>query len=53
MIEALSSKMNIPKPRKPIGSIHAGCDTLLSEDMQHAMALDEGLRIVNPFRVAS
>jgi predicted nucleic acid-binding protein len=27
----------------------AGCDTLLSEDMQHGMAL-EGLRIVNPFR---
>ncbi|MER8863899.1 PIN domain-containing protein [Mesorhizobium sp. M0751] len=34
-------------------AIHAGCDTLWSEDMQHALALDEGLRIVNPFRVAS
>ncbi|MER8424628.1 PIN domain-containing protein [Mesorhizobium sp. M0923] len=34
-------------------AIHAGCDTLLSEDMQHGMALDDGLRIVNPFRVAS
>jgi predicted nucleic acid-binding protein len=34
-------------------AIHAGCDTLWSEDMQHGMALDEGLRIVNPFRVAS
>ncbi|MER9575644.1 PIN domain-containing protein [Mesorhizobium sp. M0189] len=33
-------------------AIHAGCDTLLSEDMQHGMALDDGLRIVNPFRVA-
>jgi predicted nucleic acid-binding protein len=33
-------------------AIHAGCDTLWSEDMQHGMALDEGLRIVNPFRVA-
>ena len=31
-------------------AIHAGCDTLWSEDMQHGMALDEGLRIVNPFR---
>ena len=30
-------------------AIHAGCDTLWSEDMQHGMALDEGLRIVNPF----
>ncbi|MER9894883.1 PIN domain-containing protein [Mesorhizobium sp. M0119] len=34
-------------------AVHAGCDTLWSEDMQHAMALDEGLRIVTPFRVAS
>ena len=30
-------------------ALHAGCDTLLSEDLQHGMALDEGLRIVNPF----
>jgi len=29
----------------------AGCDTLFSEDMQHGMALDEGLRIVNPFQI--
>ena len=34
-------------------ALHAGCDTLWSEDMRHGMALDEGLRIVNPFRVAS
>jgi predicted nucleic acid-binding protein len=33
-------------------ALHAGCDTLRSEDMQHGMTLDEGLRIVNPFRVA-
>ena len=33
-------------------ALHAGCDTLWSEDMQHGMALDEGLRIVNPFREA-
>ena len=33
-------------------AIHAGCDTLWSEDMQHGMVLDEGLRIVNPFRAA-
>jgi predicted nucleic acid-binding protein len=31
-------------------AIHAGCDTLWSEDMQQGMALDEGLRIVNPFQ---
>jgi predicted nucleic acid-binding protein len=34
-------------------AIHAGCDTLWSEDMQHGMELDEGLRIVNPFRISS
>ncbi|MGO9006654.1 MAG: PIN domain-containing protein [Beijerinckiaceae bacterium] len=33
-------------------ALHAGCNTLWSEDMQHGMVLDEGLRIVNPFRVA-
>jgi predicted nucleic acid-binding protein len=33
-------------------ALHAGCDTLWSEDMQHGMVLDEGLRIVNPFRDA-
>jgi predicted nucleic acid-binding protein len=31
-------------------ALHAGCDTLWSEDLQPGMALDEGLRIVNPFR---
>ncbi len=31
-------------------ALHAGCDTLWSEDMQHGLALDEGLTIVNPFR---
>jgi predicted nucleic acid-binding protein len=33
-------------------ALHADCDTLWSEDMQHGMALGEGLRIVNPFRAA-
>lgn len=33
-------------------ALHAGCDTLWSEDMQPGMALDEGLRIVDPFRAA-
>ena len=33
-------------------ALHAGCDTLWSEDMQHGMRLDESLRVVNPFRVA-
>lgn len=33
-------------------AIHAGCDTLWSEDMQHGMTLNEGLRIADPFRRA-
>jgi predicted nucleic acid-binding protein len=28
----------------------SGCDTLWSEDLQHDMAIDNRLRIVNPFR---
>jgi len=31
-------------------ALQAGCNTLWSEDMQHSMTLDTGLRIVNPFR---
>jgi len=34
-------------------ALHAGCDTLWSEDMQDGMTLEEGLRIVNPFRAKS
>src|SRR5258708_17791381 len=33
-------------------ALHAGCHTLWSDDMQHGIATDEELRIVNPFRVA-
>jgi predicted nucleic acid-binding protein len=33
-------------------ALQAGCDTLLSEDMQDGMAIDGRLRIVNPFRAA-
>jgi predicted nucleic acid-binding protein len=31
-------------------AILSGCDTLWSEDMQHGMAVDDRLQIVNPFR---
>jgi predicted nucleic acid-binding protein len=34
-------------------AIHADCNTLWSEDMQHGMALDGRLRILNPFREKS
>lgn len=33
-------------------ALHAGCDRLWSEDMQHGLALEEGLRIANPFRAS-
>lgn len=33
-------------------ALHAGCDTLWSEDMQHGMTFGERLRIVNPFSTA-
>jgi predicted nucleic acid-binding protein len=32
-------------------AVQAGCDTLWSEDMQHDVILEAGLRVVNPFRV--
>jgi predicted nucleic acid-binding protein len=31
-------------------ALEAGCKTLWSEDFQHGMKLDEGLRVENPFR---
>jgi predicted nucleic acid-binding protein len=31
-------------------ALQAGCDTLLSEDMQAGMVFDGRLRVVNPFR---
>ncbi len=34
-------------------ALQAGCDTLWSEDMQHGLVVEKGLRIVNPFRGAS
>jgi len=33
-------------------ALHADCDTLWSEDMQHGMVIGNRLRIVNPFHVA-
>jgi predicted nucleic acid-binding protein len=32
-------------------ALHADCDTLWSEDMQHGMTLYDRIRILNPFRV--
>jgi Predicted nucleic-acid-binding protein, contains PIN domain len=33
-------------------AIHAECDILWSEDLQHGMVIGERLRIANPFRAA-
>jgi predicted nucleic acid-binding protein len=32
-------------------ALHADCDTLWSEDMQHGMAIEATLRVANPFRI--
>ncbi|NYZ13279.1 PIN domain-containing protein [Azospirillum sp. RWY-5-1] len=34
-------------------ALQAECDTLWSEDMQHGLEIDGGLRIVNPFRTVT
>ncbi len=34
-------------------ALHADCDTLWSEDMQHGMVINGRLRVLNPFRVPS
>lgn len=34
-------------------ALHAECDTLWSEDMQDGMAIENRLRIINPFRAAN
>ncbi len=34
-------------------ALDAGCDTLWSEDMQHGMLLDGGLRVLDPFHAAA
>jgi predicted nucleic acid-binding protein len=34
-------------------ALHADCDTLWSEDMQHGLLIDDRLRVANPFRTAS
>jgi len=31
-------------------ALHAGCNTLWSEDMQHGLVVEDSLRIVNPLR---
>ena len=31
-------------------ALHAGCDVLWSEDMQHGLLINKTLRIANPFR---
>ncbi len=52
---ALAERYNLSIYDAMIASsaLHADCNRLWSEDMQHEMQFDEGLRIVNPFRVGS
>lgn len=30
-------------------ALNSGCDTLLSEDLQHGQIIDDKLRLINPF----
>src|SRR5260370_37960141 len=32
-------------------ALHAGCDTLWSEDMQHGISIENRLTIINPFSI--
>jgi predicted nucleic acid-binding protein len=52
---ALAERYNISVYDAMIAAsaLHADCDTLWSEDMQHGMTLDGRLHIVNPFRGTS
>jgi predicted nucleic acid-binding protein len=52
---ALAERYDLPIYDAMIAAsaLHADCDTLWSEDMQHGLALDRRLRIVNPFRATS
>jgi predicted nucleic acid-binding protein len=34
-------------------ALHADCDTLWSEDMQHGLVLDGRLRVLSPFHSTS
>jgi len=45
-------KLSIYDAMIAAAALHADCDTLWSEDLQHGMQLDEGLRILNPFLAA-
>jgi predicted nucleic acid-binding protein len=51
---ALAERYNLSPYRAMIAAsaIHADCDTLWSDDMQHGVVIDGRLRILNPFRVA-
>jgi predicted nucleic acid-binding protein len=52
---ALAERYNISVYDAMIAAsaLHADCNTLWSEDMQHGSTLDGRLRIVNPFRGTS
>ena len=47
---AQAHKLSIYDAMIAASALHADCDTLWSEDMQHARVIRSRLRIVNPFR---
>lgn len=49
LVLAESGKLPVYDAMIVAAALHAGCDTLWSEDMQDGMIFDRRLRIVNPF----
>jgi predicted nucleic acid-binding protein len=47
---AQAHKLSIYDAMIAASALHADCDTLWSEDMQHTTVIGRRLRIVNPFR---
>ena len=46
-------KLSIYDAMIAASALHADCDILWSEDMQHGLMIDGRLRVCNPFRDAS
>jgi predicted nucleic acid-binding protein len=47
---AAAHRLSIYGAMIAVSALGAGCDTLWSEDLQHAAVIGRRLRIINPFR---
>jgi predicted nucleic acid-binding protein len=50
LVLAEAHKLSIYDAMIAAAALHADCDTLWSEDMQHGRVIGNRLRVVNPFR---